>query len=160
VQNKPVKFFGYSFAVVLTGSMEPEIMTGDLIIFKSCDASDINVGDDIVFIAGSGFDKLEGQSIVHRVIEVVEDNSSSSQESKSVSFRTQGINNFSADKDVVTESNLLGVCIYNSAFWGGVFTFFSKYGVIILIALIALPFIVKQIIKIVKLSKDDNREQE
>jgi hypothetical protein len=104
-----------------------------------------------VFVADSSFGTLEGQNIVHRVIEVVD-------VSGSLGFKTQGINNSSADKEVVTESTLLGECIYNSAFWGKVFTFLSKYGVVILIAIVALPFIIKQVVKIIKLSKDGDEQ--
>ncbi|MGN0806708.1 MAG: hypothetical protein ACI4MC_06675, partial [Candidatus Coproplasma sp.] len=50
-QNRPVNFFGYSFSVVQTNSMEPDIMTGDLIVFKKVDYSLLNVGDNIVFRA-------------------------------------------------------------------------------------------------------------
>lgn len=144
-KNKPVSFFGVSFAIVQTNSMEPYIMTGDLIVFKSCSYDDIEVGDYIVFTAGDGFGKLKGQSIVHEVIEITEEG-----------IRTQGKNkttNPGPDKDYVTSNNLLGICTYNSAGWGKIFSFIGKYGIILIIALVAVPFIVRQIIKIVKLSK-------
>lgn len=149
-QNKPVKFFGYSMAIVLTSSMEPEIMAGDLIVFQACDIAEINVGDDIVFTAGSGFGSIAGSSVVHRVVAI-----------ENGVVTTQGVNektNPSADKDPVTAENFLGICIYNSSVWGGVFTFFSRYGIPILIAVVAVPLIVSQIIKIVRLSK--NREDD
>lgn len=150
-KNKPVSFFGVSFAIVQTNSMEPYIMTGDLIVFKSCSYEDIEVGDYIVFTAGDGFGKLKGQSIVHAVKEITEDG-----------IITQGRNkvtNPGPDKDKVTEQNLLGICTYNSAGWGKLFSFIGKYGILIVIALVAVPFIVKQMIKIVKLSKN-NEEKE
>jgi signal peptidase I len=148
VKNRPASFFGYSFAIVVTQSMEPEIMTGDMIIFKSCSYDDVTVGDDIVFIAGESFGQICGQSVVHKVVDI--DDSG---------IQTQGVNsvtNPSPDTDRVTAENLLGICIYNSTFLGRLFTFFSKFGVVILIALIAIPIIVKQIIKIVKLAKEGN----
>lgn len=150
-KNKPVSFFGSSFAIVQTNSMEPYIMTGDLIIFKTCSYNDVKVGDYIVFTAGDGFGKLKGQSIVHEVIEKTEEG-----------IRTQGknkITNPGPDKDYVTAKNLLGICTYNSAGWGKLFSFISKYGIFIIIALVAVPFIVKQIIKIVKLSKQKDGEE-
>ena len=150
-RNKPVSFFGSSFAIVQTNSMEPYIMTGDLIIFKTCSYSDVKVGDYIVFKAGDGFGKLKGQSIVHEVIEITEQG-----------IKTQGknkITNPGPDKDYVTAKNLLGICTYNSAGWGKVFTFISRYGIIFIIALVAVPFIAKQIIKIVKLSKQKEGEE-
>jgi signal peptidase I len=150
IKNKPANFFGYSFAIVVTQSMEPEIMTGDMIVFKACDVSDVVVGDDIVFIAGEHFGQISGESVVHRVVSIDADG-----------IETQGVNkttNPVPDTDKVTEDNLLGKCIYNSSFLGGLFTFLSKFGVLILIAVIAIPFIVKQIIKIVKLAKNGDED--
>ena len=150
-KNKPVSFFGASFAIVQTNSMEPYIMTGDLIVYKSRSYDDIKVGDYVVFTAGDGFGQLKGQSIVHEAIEKTEDG-----------IKTQGKNrttNPGPDKDYVTAENLLGVCTFNSSGWGKLFAFISKFGIFIIIALIAVPFIVKQIIKIVKLSKQSEAEE-
>jgi signal peptidase I len=156
VQNRPVKFFGYSFAIVLTNSMEPEIMTGDLIMFKECNVSDVKIGNDIVFIAGNSFDEaVRGQSVVHRVIELVYGADGSSV----TGFVTKGINNVAADNDSVTADNLLGICTYNSTALGKIVLFFIHYGVLVLVALIALPFIVKQVIKIVKLVKEQKSNE-
>ena len=132
-QNKPVSFFGTSFAIVQTNSMEPEIKVGDL----------------IVFVAGEGFDEaIKGQSVVHEAIAITENG-----------ITTKGVNNPSADRARVTADNLLGICTFNSAGWGAFSTFLSKYGIIFIIALIAIPFIVSQIIKIVKLSKQREEEK-
>ena len=143
MQNRPVNLFGVSFAVVLTNSMEPEIMTGDLIIFNRCGINEVSESDNIVFIAGDGFDAaVRGQSVVHKAINITE-----------YGIQTKGVNNASADKDLVTENNFLGICTYSSAFLGAFFTFLLKYGILIIIALIAIPIIVAQVIKIIKLSK-------
>jgi signal peptidase len=149
VQNKPVNIFGYSMAIVVTDSMQPEIMTGDLIIFKSCDIADVDVGDDVVFVAGNGFGSIAGQSVVHRVIEIGDGG-----------LTTKGINNVAQDADKVTKDNLLGICIYNSSVLGGIVNFLIRFGILIVIALIALPFIVKQIIKIIKLVKEEKSAKE
>lgn len=148
VKNKPVTFFGRSFAIVQTGSMEPEIMTGDLIVYRTCDYDDVQTGDYIVFVAGKGFGELQGQSVVHEAIAITENG-----------IRTKGVNNAIADKDLVTSGNLLGVCTSHSAGWGKVFSFFGKYGVIVIIALIAVPIIITQIIKIVVYSKQREKEK-
>ncbi len=148
VQKRPVSFFGTSFAIVQSDSMEPYIMTGDLIVFHSCKYEDVKVGDYIVFVAGDGFGQLKGQSIVHEAKAITESG-----------IVTQGKNeltNLSPDKDLVTRDNLLGICTSNSAVWGRIFAFLAKYGIILLIAAIAVPVIVSQTIKIVKLSKEKN----
>ncbi len=146
-KNKPVSFFGTAFAIVQTPSMEPYIMTGDLIVFKECNFNDVKVGDYIVFTAGDGFPSaLKGQSIVHAVIEI-----------NGGEITTQGKNTVTnPDSDKVTAENLLGVCTYNSAGWGKVFGFIGRYGIFIILAVIALPFIISQILKIVRLSKEQS----
>ena len=154
-QKKPVSFFGTSFAIVQTPSMEPEIKVGDLIIYHSCKCNDVKNGDNIVFIAGDGFDtNIKGQSIVHKAMDLIKD-----ENGNVISITTKGVNNPAADKAPVTEENLLGKCTFNSAWWGAFFRFLSKYGIIIIIAIIAVPFIVSQILKIVKLSKQREDEK-
>lgn len=148
VRNKPVSFFGVSFAIVQTPSMEPTIMTGDLIVYRTCKYSDIEEGDIIVFRAGNGFPKdIQGQSIVHRVTERTESG-----------LVTKGDHNNKQDNDLVTEENLLGFCTDHSAFWGAIFKAFSEYGIFFIIAIIVIPFVIGQIIKIVKLSKQKNKQ--
>ena len=51
------------------------------------------------------------------------------------------------DKGLVTEKNLLGKCVYNSALWGKVYNFFSRYGILIVAALIFMSVIVFNMIK-------------
>ena len=89
---------GYMPLIVLTGSMEPEIMEGDLIICHTAEASDVKIGDVIAFFDPDG----NGTSVLtHRVIEVTEENGS-------LSFRTQGDANDSADRLPVSADRLVG----------------------------------------------------
>lgn len=142
-QRRPVSFFGTSFAIVQTESMEPEILKGDLILFKSAKYENIEQGDIIVFVAGDGFGEImKGQNIVHRAHEITQDG-----------IITKGDNNTGTDKDMVTADNLIGICTAHSTAWGKIFSFLGKYGFIFLIAIIALPIIISQMVKIVKLSK-------
>lgn len=147
VKNKPISFFGTSFAIVQTWSMEPEIMTGDLIVFHSYDYDDVKVGDVIVFVADENFPQIVGKTVVHKVIAIEEEG-----------IRTWGVNNSKPDGGFRERSELLGICTYNSATWGKIFVFFGKYGIFFILAIIAIPFIIKQAIKITKLSKNKSGE--
>lgn len=154
IKQKPISFFGISFSVVVTDSMEDEIMTGDLIVFKSVDADTLKIGDNIVFRADDNFKDGAGKSmagctIVHKIVDITDGG-----------FVTKGVNNVAEDFGVRTESDIYGVCIANSAGWGVVFSFFGKYGIIILVAVIAVPVIVTQTIKIIKLAKRKNDDIE
>lgn len=89
---------GYMPLIVLTGSMEPEIMEGDLIICHTSDASDIKVGDVIAFFDPDG----NGTSVLtHRVIEIIEENGS-------LRFRTKGDANNAEDRLAVSADRLVG----------------------------------------------------
>lgn len=149
VRKEPVSFFGASFSIVETNSMEPEIKTGDLIIFRKCSFKDIKVNDNIVFVADNNFQKeIQGKTIVHKVQEITPDG-----------IVTKGINNHSADKGYREANEIYGICTSHSTFWGKIFKFLSKFGIIIIILLIALPFIVGQIVKIVRLSKKKDEDK-
>ena len=84
--------------IVLTDSMAPEIMSGDIIICQQTDPETIVVGDDISFFDPAG----NGTSIVtHRVIEIVEEDGQKY-------FRTKGINNNTEDRVLVPMDKLVG----------------------------------------------------
>lgn len=96
--NDVPKIGGYAPLIVLTGSMEPEINSGDLIIVKQIEDKDVQVGDIIAFFDPDG----NGTSILtHRVIEVME-------EDGILSFRTQGDANNAADRLAVPADQLVG----------------------------------------------------
>lgn len=152
-QNKPVSFFGTSFSVVQTNSMEPEIMTGDLIVFKKVDFATLKAGDNIVFRADDNFkdgnsNSIEGFTIVHKIVEVTNDG-----------LVTKGVHNLKADGGFRTEGDIYGLCVSNSAVWGKIFSFLGKFGILIIIFIIAVPVIITQVIKIVKLSKHKEEKE-
>lgn len=62
-----MNFLGYSWNYVMSGSMEPTIMTGELVIAKQADFEDIEVGDIIIY--KHTYDDGSSIPIIHRVIE-------------------------------------------------------------------------------------------
>lgn len=95
IQNpdKVVNIFGYKVFVIVSGSMEPTLNVGDLIITKETD--NIQKNDIITF-------REENQSITHRVIEIVEDNGINK-------YKTKGDNNDSQDVELVDIEQIEGV---------------------------------------------------
>lgn len=84
--------------VVLTDSMYPQIQSGDLILCRTAEPEDVEVGDVIVFFDPVG----NGTSVVtHRVLEIREENGMRS-------FVTKGDNNNTADQAAVGEADLIG----------------------------------------------------
>ena len=58
-KNKVTKIFGYGFLVVLTGSMEPEINSGELVVVRE---GEYEVNDVITY-------ETENLLVTHRIIE-------------------------------------------------------------------------------------------
>ena len=80
--------FGFSAAVVISGSMSPEIEVNDVVIIRS--TGDYAVGDTVTYESG-------GTLITHRIIDVTERG-----------YITQGDANNAPDIDIPTDSEVVG----------------------------------------------------
>ena len=49
--NNKISFFNYRIFTVVTGSMEPKYMIGDILIAKETKPSEIKIGDEISYVA-------------------------------------------------------------------------------------------------------------
>lgn len=88
------QFFGKNQSfVVKSGSMEPTIMTGDIIVISSQENYHTN---DVVTFKDTG-----GRIVTHRIIDEQEKNTD-------VLFQTKGDANRSIDNDTITKDNILG----------------------------------------------------
>ena len=100
MKNKEmISIFGYTYSVVPTDSMEPEIMVGDSVIAKKVDFEDLEIGNDIIYHYVT--DKLD-IFIVHRIIR-----------EEDGGFITQGINNNNEDDVLVTEDNYVAKVVWS-----------------------------------------------
>lgn len=158
-QNRQAEIFGFSFAVVVTDSMYPEIKVGDMIIVKSCDITEIEEGENAVFIGLSG--EYEGKYIVHKVIGIYDDIDETG-EKTGICLETQGINNPCSDDDYVYADNFVGREIFHSALLGSVMTFLQDplNWMYVFVIVLAISFGMKHVIKIVKLIKNRNKEED
>lgn len=97
-----VNFFGYSVFRVVTGSMEPTISPGALLISKETPLEEIQVGDIICFRSREA--NMLGKSITHRVTGIY-------QSGTQLCLETRGDANPAADALPVLQSNLIGKVI-------------------------------------------------
>lgn len=134
-------FFGYSILRVSSGSMEPELEVGDVIISKSFDdPMNIKVGD-IVTYKGSG--ELSGMLITHEVIVAPENIDGE------VMLQTKGTANDVPDAPINAD-RVVSVYICEVEFLRVFFNyFFSPWGLLTIIALIVLIFI-DEVIALIK----------
>jgi signal peptidase len=137
--------FGYSFYYVLTQSMEPEIMAGDMILGKTTDPADLKVGDIITYVGEAG--TLKDKIITHEIIEI-----------ENGIFTTQGVANDIPDPQI-SSSQILSRYVATIPLAGKIFSVInSKYGFIFLIITPLCLLIVNEISIIVKAFKEDKEE--
>lgn len=89
---------------IATGSMSPQINIGDVAIIKKCGPNDVEVGDIIEY-------KMPDFTVVHRIVEI-------KQENGRYYFATKGDSNDSRDKNLVTEDQLIGKCLFKIKYLG------------------------------------------
>lgn len=137
--------FGYSFYYVLTESMEPEIMAGEMILGKAAAPEELQVGDVITYVGSSG--DLNGKIITHKIIKIDGD-----------IVTTQGVANDIPDPAIYS-SQILSKYVLTIPVAGKIFSVInSKYGFIFLIATPLCLLIVNEISIIVKAVKEDKEE--
>ncbi|MCD6240803.1 signal peptidase I [Candidatus Bathyarchaeota archaeon] len=97
-------FVGGFFSVVMSGSMEPTIPVGSIVVVGTVNPEDVKVGDVIAFRTGES-------RIIHRVIDrVVEDGS--------IYFKTKGDANEEPDPWLVRPQDICGVVILTVPYYG------------------------------------------
>lgn len=101
-----VKFGPYSVFRVATGSMEPTLPVGTLLLSKEVDISVVQTGDIVCF--RSTVMGRSGQIVTHRVIQVGQDLNGG------VLLETKGDANLTADGDYVTQANFVGEVVWHS----------------------------------------------
>jgi len=88
--------FGYRPVVVISGSMEPGISVGDVVLYQRSGIDGIGEGTIIVFDDPT----MDGGTIIHRVVAVDPENGR---------LQTKGDMNANSDSTWVTEESMVGV---------------------------------------------------
>lgn len=117
------RIMGYQTFNVISGSMEPNVPVGSLVLAKKITPQDVQTGDIIVFRRG-------GSVVTHRVVE---------NQKEEQQFITKGDANDSKDLQPIPYSDLVGIVKHHYARIGALMGFFSTLaGKILLIALVAI----------------------
>lgn len=144
--------FGYQIKIVLSGSMEPGIDTGSVILVRAVDEPGVyQVGDVVTF------QTYEGPLVTHRIHEVIDGGQS---------YITKGDNNPLPDTQVLEPSMVVGEYTgMTIPYLGHVFSFVSSdVGVIflfiipgVLLVLYSLYTIVQALREVDRLSKEQQQ---
>lgn len=147
INGETPSVFGYSIFRVSSGSMEPELMVGDIILDKAVEnPENLKVGDVITFKSNDYGDML----VTHKVIKAPYE------ENEKLMLQTKGIANDLADKPISVD-NVKGIMICKVDYLDTVYNIFlSPWGLLILIALIVIIFF-DEIITIVKILTNNDK---
>jgi signal peptidase len=141
---RPVSLAGDTlYEPVYTGSMEPAIPVGGIVVIKPVDPETLKIGDIICFTL------TEPTSITHRIKNITDEG-----------FITKGDANEDPDQWIVKKENVIGKAILTVPFIGYLGYFVrTPIGFILLILLPASAIIIMEIRNIVKELKKQKQEQ-
>ena len=132
--GKAPSVFGFSVLQVTSGSMEPEIPVGGIVVVRRVKPDSLKVGDVISFYSNDV--DISGKVNTHRIIEIKQS------ESGEKIFRTKGDANEYADTAAVFEIDLVGKMIMNLGSVGGsVFDVLRNPTIILIFIVLPLIFI-------------------
>jgi signal peptidase len=100
--NEMMNIFGYTYSVVPTDSMEPEINVGDSVIGKKESYENLDIGDDVIY--HYVYEDIDIY-VVHRIIRYDE----------GYGFKTQGINTNQEDPIYVTKDNYVSTVVWSGS---------------------------------------------
>lgn len=111
ITSQPAILGGYGVTNIVSGSMEPTIMTDGYAVFETVDPSSLQEGDIIVF-RNAGFGELNGQPAnalyCHRIMGI-----------DAGQLTTKGDNNDMIDPCTTDTSDVVGRVVYIFNGWGG-----------------------------------------
>ena len=150
--NRVPSVFGYKPFAVLSGSMQPNIMVGDLILIKKTDINKLKKNDIIAFR-----DK-DNLVTTHRIIKVVKKNGQ-------VCFETKGDSNNVKDKELACKNNIEGKYVKRYAKLGNFILFIQKplgftVMMMTLFIICVLIYIIQDKTSSKKINKDELKEYE
>ncbi len=159
MSNGYVTIFGYSLFRVETGSMEPTISTGALLVCKEREIADVELDDIICYRSKSK--QMLGQVITHRVIKI------STSDDGNLLLETRGDANTVSDGFYVTEDNLIGAVVWYSGqknLLAGIMSFITGkmgfLGCIVIPVLLVSGLILRDSVKDIKQELNELLEQE
>lgn len=142
--------------IIVSPSMVPTIKVEDAIVIKRKSAKDLKVGDIITF--NSTDPRYSGITITHRIVDIIKSDNGS------LSFKTKGDANNSADMSYVKESDIYGKVILTVPKLGYLQYFLSQsYGWLLFIVIPCFSIISYDIVKLLKkiglsIKKDDDKK--
>ena len=148
--NEVPSFFGWKPFIVLSGSMETQIMTGDIAVVKEIDTNNLKENDIIAFKDN------EDIIITHRIVEIIREDDGK------VKYKTKGDNNNIEDDGYVYPEQVEGIYKFRVGKLGNLALFIqTPVGMVVCIS---IPLIMLLLIQWVNSAQEkkykSSREQE
>ena len=149
-KDQVVNIFGKSILRIVTGSMEPTILTGDYIIIDRKDTANLQIGDIISFYSEE--ENTKGLIVTHRIIDINENGE----------YVTKGDANNVTDVKNVRKSQIIGKYKKKARIFRWANSFMDKKKIILLIIMIAfIAIAIYELTSVIKLwKKVDEKSQE
>ena len=150
--NEVPSFLGWKPFIVLSGTMETQIMTGDVAVVKKIDANELKENDIIAFKDDDNI------VITHRIIEIIKD------ENGNTKYKTKGDNNNDEDDGFVRPEQIEGIYKFRIGKLGNLALFVqTPVGMVICISIPLILLLLlqwKESLKEGKVKKDTQKEIE
>lgn len=150
--NEVPSFFGWKPFIVLSGTMETQIMTGDVAVVKKIDANELKENDIIAFKEDNNM------VITHRIIEIIKD------ENGNTKYKTKGDNNNDEDDGFVRPEQIEGIYKFRIGKLGNLALFIqTPVGMVVCISIPLLLLLLlqwKESLKEGKIKNDTQKEIE
>jgi len=139
---------GYYSSVIMSGSMEPAVPVGSIVVTQKIDVDNVKAGDIIVF-------QRSDSKTLHRVIDKIVENDS-------YYFKTKGDANEDPDPWTVQPEQVNGALLLTIPYYGYLIYFAgTSIGFVLMVIIPAILLIANEIRKIIKLKKEGKKiEQE
>lgn len=146
-----VSFFGYRWYKVLTSSMSPDILPGDVVIVKM-GADDLQSNDIITFNPTADKNAV----LTHRLV------GSSVDSEGNILYKTKGDANKSYDVQGIKPEQIIGKVVFTVRYISRIVTYISEHltlSIFTLVGLMSAIYIVKRLIKLKSRSVKSKNEE-
>jgi signal peptidase len=140
--------FGWGVDAVYSGSMEPELKVGGVVITRPVKVEEIKAGDIITF-----YSPVSEELISHRVIAV--------EQGSSLHFRAKGDANENGDPFIVPSQNVVGEVCFHLPYLGYTTQFVkSRLGLLLTLCLPGLIIVVMEMRNIRRVLTEEGMERD
>jgi signal peptidase len=132
-------FFGWRTEIVLSGSMEPAIPTGGVVVSRPIAAEDVRAGDVIMFAS------IAGHSLTtHRVVKV-------EPKTDGLYFITKGDANKGADINEMNSSQIVGTIVFSIPYLGYLIAFIrTPFGLVLFLIVPVAVLVISELLNVLK----------